>query len=85
VLAAITEAHGYTRLAAFGSAARGQARQNSDIDLIVEPSPDTSTFSLIRFRQLIERVLGRQVDLISYARLNKPRVDDDVGREVVLL
>lgn len=85
VLTAIAEAHGYARLAVFGSVARGQARQNSDIDLLVEaPADTTSTFSFIRFRQLIERVLGREIDLISYAGL-KPRIDNDIRREAVLL
>jgi hypothetical protein len=84
VLAALAEAHGYARLAAFGSVARGQARRDSDIDLIVEAPARTSTFSFIRFRQLIERVLGREIDLVSYAGL-KPRIDDDIRREAVLL
>ncbi|MDQ1748760.1 MAG: uncharacterized protein QOD07_3023 [Frankiaceae bacterium] len=84
VLAAMADAHGYARLAAFGSVARGRAREDSDIDLIVEAPEGTSTFAFIRFRQLIERVLGREVDLISYAGL-KPRIDDDIRREAVLL
>jgi hypothetical protein len=84
ILASVGEAHGYTRLAAFGSVARGQARQDSDIDLIVQAPADTSSFSFIRFQRLIERVLGREIDLISYAGL-KPRIDDDIRREAVLL
>jgi predicted nucleotidyltransferase len=84
VLAAVAEKHGYARLAAFGSVARGHARQDSDIDLVVEAPDGTSTFAFLRFRQLIERVLGREVDLISYAGL-KPRIDDDIRREAVLL
>ena len=84
VLTAVAEAHGYARLAAFGSVARGQARRDSDIDLIVDAPAGTSTFAFIRFRQLIERVLGREVDLISYAGL-KARIDDDIRREAVLL
>jgi hypothetical protein len=84
VLAALAEAHGYARLAAFGSVARKQARPDSDIDLIVEAPAGTSTFSFVRFRQLIERVLGREIDLVSYAGL-KPRIDDDIRREAVLL
>jgi predicted nucleotidyltransferase len=35
-------------------------------------------------QQLIERVLGREVDLIDYGCL-KPRIDDDIRREAVLL
>ena len=84
VLAAVSEAHGYARLALFGSVAREHARRNSDIDLIVEAPQGTSTLDFIRFRQLIERILGREIDLVSYAGL-KPRIDDDIRREAVLL
>ena len=84
VLKTVAEQRGYGRLAAFGSVARHQARDDSDIDLLVDPPPGTSSFAFIRFRQLIEQVLGRDVDLISYGGLT-PRLDDDVRREAVLL
>jgi predicted nucleotidyltransferase len=84
VLKALANEHGYTRLAVFGSLARGQARPDSDIDLIVKAPEGTSTFGFIGFKQLVEQVLDRQVDLIDYCGL-KPRVDVDICREAVLL
>ena len=36
ILKALAADHGYTRLAVFGSVARGEARPDSDIDLIVD-------------------------------------------------
>ena len=84
VLKALANEHGYTRLAVFGSLARGQARPDSDIDLIVKAPEGTSTFGFIGFKQLVEQVLDRQVDLIDYCGL-KPRVDVDIRREAVLL
>ncbi len=84
VLTALAGELGYTRLAAFGSVARGDARTDSDIDLLVEAPPGTSSFAFVRFKQLLEQVLGRDVDLVSYGGL-KPRVDDDIRREAVLL
>jgi predicted nucleotidyltransferase len=84
ILKALADLHGYSRLAAFGSVARHQARQDSDIDLLVEAPVGTSTFDFIRFRQLIERVLDREIDLIEYGGL-KPDLDDDIRREAVLL
>jgi predicted nucleotidyltransferase len=84
ILKALAEQHGYPRLAVFGSVARHQARQDSDIDLLVEAPEGTSSFGFVRFKQLIERVLGRHVDLVDYGGL-KPKLDDDVRREAVLL
>lgn len=84
ILKALAADHGYTRIAVFGSLARHQARRDSDIDLIIEAPEGTSSFGFIRFKRLIEQVLGREVDLIDYGGL-KPRVDDDIRREAVLL
>jgi uncharacterized protein len=84
VLNSLAAEHGYSRLAVFGSAARRQARPESDIDLLVEVPEGTSSFGFIRFKQLIEQVLGREVDLVSYGGL-KPRLDDDIRREAVLI
>ena len=84
ILKALATERAYTRLAVFGSVARHQARQDSDIDLLVEAPEDTSSFGFIRFKQLIEQVLGREIDLVSYGGL-KPKLDDDIRREAVLL
>lgn len=84
VLKALAADHGYSRLAVFGSVARHQARPDSDIDLIVEPPEGTSSFGFIRFRQLLEQVLGREIDLVDYGGL-KPTLDDDIRHEAVLL
>ena len=43
----------------------------------------TSSFGFIRFQQLLEQVLGREIDLVEYGGLT-PRLDDDIRREAVL-
>lgn len=56
---------GVAHLSVFGSLARGEARDDSDIDIAVEIEAGRS-FSLIRMedtRLLLEDVLGRPVDL----------------------
>jgi hypothetical protein len=82
VLTALAAENGYSRLAVFGSLARGQATRDSDIDLLVEVPEGTSTFDFLRFQQRLENVLGREVDLVSYGGL-KPGLDDDIRREAV--
>ena len=84
VLVAVAKQFGYSRLAVFGSVARGTAQHDSDIDLLVQSPPKTSSFDFLRFKQLLESVLGRNVDLIDYRGL-KPTVDDDIKREAMLL
>lgn len=84
VLRELAQQHGYTRLAVFGSVARGEAGLESDVDLLVESPAGTSTFGLLRFKRQIEQVLGRTVDLVDYGGL-KDGLDDDIRSEAVLL
>ena len=84
VLKALAEERGYTDLAVFGSIARGQARPDSDIDLIVRAPAVASSFDFVGFKTLLEQVLGREVDLVDYGGL-QARVDDDIRREAVPL
>lgn len=84
ILNALAAERGYRRLAVFGSVARAEAGPDSDLDLLVEAPPATSSLSFLRFKRLIEQVLGREVDLVDYGGL-KPGLDDDIRREAVLL
>lgn len=84
VLKALAEDLGYSRLSVFGSVARQKARPESDIDLLVEAPPGTSSFEFIRFKQLVERILDREIDLIDQGGL-KPGLDDDILSEAVPL
>jgi predicted nucleotidyltransferase len=84
VLRSLAEERHYERLAVFGSIARDRAREDSDIDLVVDAPPGTSSLEFIRFKQVLEKAIGREVDLISYGGL-KPTLDDDVRRDARLL
>lgn len=84
ILRVIAADHGFRQLSVFGSVARGDARQDSDIDLLVEAPDGASSFDFVRFQQLIEEILGRPVDLVDYGGLDL-QFDDDVRHEAVLL
>ena len=84
ILKALAAEHGYSRLSVFGCVARHEARKDSDIDLLVETSEGTSSFDFVSLKPLIEHVLGREIDLVSYGGL-KAKLDDDIRREAVLL
>lgn len=47
----------------FGSAARGEDAEDSDLDLLVDPSPETSLLDLAKLQIEIERATGLRVDL----------------------
>lgn len=62
---------GVARLALFGSVLRGDARPDSDIDLLVQFSPGAKTFDrFLALSELLEDRLGRRVELVTTEALS---------------
>lgn len=76
--------HGATNVRIFGSTARGEDNPNSDVDLLVEFDDDCSLFDLIRLREELTQLLGRQVDVVTAEALNS-RIRQDVLGEALPL
>ena len=72
----------------FGSYARGEAREDSDIDLLVDTSgmEPQSLFSLGALYCDLEGILGKQIDLVTLDALEQPArmPSEEVFREVIL-
>ena len=62
---AIAARHHASRVRLFGSAARGEDRPDSDIDLLVDFDQDSSLFDLMRMTRELEALLGHPVDVVS--------------------
>lgn len=57
---------GATSLYLFGSTARGEATENSDVDLFIDYDPERFSFvELIRLREHLSKVLGHPADLTT--------------------
>jgi uncharacterized protein len=52
------------RLALFGSWARGDAQEKSDVDVLVEVDPSIG-MRFVELAEELEQALGRHVDLVS--------------------
>ena len=76
--------HGARKLRLFGSAARGDDRPDSDLDLLVEMEPGRSLVDHVALKQDLEELLGRDVDVVTEQSLY-PRLRDRVLREAVSL
>lgn len=59
------------RLALFGSYARGQQRENSDVDILIEVDPSIG-LAFVDLAERLEEILGVHVELVS-SRAIKPR------------
>ena len=60
----IVARHGAGNVRVFGSALRGDARPDSDIDLLVELEPGRSLLDHVALCQDLEELLGRRVDVL---------------------
>ena len=69
--APILRSHGVTRAAVFGSTARGSARPDSDIDLLVQFGRPMGMVAYMRFVNQIEEALQKKVDVVTEGSLNK--------------
>jgi predicted nucleotidyltransferase len=74
--------HGARNIRVFGSVARGEADEASDIDFLVEMEPGRSLFDLGGLQVELEAFLGCQVDVVSEKGL-KSRMRERVFNEAV--
>jgi predicted nucleotidyltransferase len=80
----ITTSHGAQNVRVFGSLARGEARPDSDIDILVELDPGRSLLDLIAIKQDLEDLMGCEVDVVTEAAIS-PYIRAEVLGEAVSL
>ncbi len=74
--------HGARRIRVFGSVARGEADERSDIDFLVEMEPGRTLLDMGGLLMDLRDLLGREVDIVTEEGL-KPRLRERVLREAV--
>jgi hypothetical protein len=83
-IAPALKAEGVTRLYLFGSRARGDARPDSDLDVLVETTSrgESPRFDYFKVLHLVENAIGLQVQ-ISFRDLLKPRVAQRIADDLI--
>lgn len=71
---------GVSRSALFGSYVRGEATENSDVDILVDYPPGKSLFDFVDTKLQLEDALDKKVDLIEYKTI-KPRLKEYILSE----
>lgn len=74
---------GVVSIGLFGSYARGEAREDSDIDIAIELSPEKKSLSnFFGIRRYLEQQFGKTVDLGIESTL-KPLAREMVAKEII--
>ena len=80
----VAAARGIRNLRVFGSVARGDAAESSDVDFLVDVDPDRTLFDMGGVLMALRDLLGCEVDLVEAEGLRE-RFRDRVLREAVPL
>ena len=69
---AAAAANGARDVRVFGSVARGEEREGSDVDFLVRLEPGRTLLDLARLELRLEELLGRRVDVVTEDALREP-------------
>ena len=80
----ILRQHDVIHAAIFGSVARGEEREDSDLDILVEFGKGKSLLDLVGLKLELEEFLGRKIDVVTYNALH-PGIREKVLEEQVAI
>jgi len=81
----ILKKYGVTRAGIFGSVVRGEAREESDIDILVEIESRMSLLDFVGLKLELEEALGKPVDLGEYSEIKQIIKEQILEEEVPIL
>lgn len=77
----LKEKYHVKKIGIFGSFVCGEQKKGSDLDILVEFDTPIGFFDFIRLEDLLSRVLGEKVDLVSKKAI-KPAVKKEILKQV---
>jgi predicted nucleotidyltransferase len=81
----VLKKHEVKKAGLFGSIVRGEATEQSDVDLLVEAPKDISLLGFVHIMHELEDVLGRKVDLVEYSAVKPALRERILAEEVSIL
>jgi len=79
------EKHNALKVSIFGSFARGDNKNESDIDVLVEFKEPPSLLTLIKLENELSEILGIKIDLITTGALRNKRIKKSIKKDLIKL
>ncbi|MBU0569604.1 nucleotidyltransferase family protein [Patescibacteria group bacterium] len=76
--------YGVSHIGIFGSFVRGEQKENSDIDILVEFKKPVGFFKFLSLEEYLEKKLERRVDLVTKKAL-KPTIGKHILQDVLFI
>ena len=80
----LKEKYGIKEIGIFGSYLRGEAKEESDLDILVEFEKTIGFFKFLELEEYLSNLIGIKVDLVSKKAL-KPHIGKYILKEVVIV
>ena len=74
--------YGVKKIGVFGSVARGDAKEESDIDIVVEINI-LNPFILLDLKDELKKILNRDIDLVRMRKHLNPALKQRIRKEVI--
>ncbi|WP_199249321.1 nucleotidyltransferase family protein [[Phormidium] sp. ETS-05] len=78
----LKDKYGVSRLGIFGSFARNEATESSDVDVVLEME-QPNLFMMVHIKEELEKNLGKPVDLVRYRDRMNPYLKVRIHREAI--
>ena len=80
----LSEKYNVETIGVFGSCVRGEQKDKSDVDILVEFKKPIGLFKFLELEEYLSHIIERKVDLVSKKAL-KPRIGKCILEETVFL
>ncbi len=91
LLMPIIKKYDIKRMYLFGSYARGEAKMDSDVDILIDGYKGKGLMSFLQLQEAMEKQIGKEVDLVEYEAIRNDntrvgkRFREHIERDMVLL
>ena len=81
----VLQSYKITKASIFGSYARQEQTEKSDVDILVKLGDDVGLIQFSRIKLMLEKAIGKKVDLVEYETIRKELRENILRDEIPIL